>query len=290
MKSTYLGGLYMALAASIWGGMYVVSKILLENIAPFVLVWIRYLVASLTLAIGIAATGQSWRIRRRHLPLVAAIGIVGYALSIWLQFLGTKLSTAQMGAIITSTTPAFMVVFSRFILGEKITVRKAFSVGLATVGVLMIVGNAGFGQSDRLGGVILFAAALAWALMSVLVKLVPKSYSQLTVTFYAILVATLGITPAAAAQLLRSSPGIWLQPSIWSGVLYLGVISTAGAFFLWNKGLQLVNASSGGLYFFFQPLVGTFLGWLILGETVGFSFWLGAVLILTGIALVAKES
>lgn len=280
----------MALAASIWGVMYVVSKILLQNIAPLALVWIRYIVALLTLAITIAATGQSWRIYRRHLPLVAAIGIVGYALSIWLQFLGTKLSTAQTGAMITSAAPAFMVVFSRFILDEKITVRKGVSVGLATAGVLMIVGNAGFGHPDRLGSIVLFIAALAWALMSVLVKLVPTDYSQLTVTFYAILVATLGLTPAALEQLPHSLSAIWLRPSIWSGILYLGVISTAGAFFLWNKGLQLVDASSGGLYFFFQPLVGTFLGWLILGETVGFSFWVGALLILTGIALVVKES
>ncbi|MCY0882000.1 MAG: EamA family transporter, partial [Firmicutes bacterium] len=38
------------------------------------------------------------------------------------------------------------------------------------------------------------------------------------------------------------------------------------------------------------PLVGTFLGWLILGEAVGLSFWLGAALILSGVALVIAEA
>lgn len=79
------------------------------------------------------------------------------------------------------------------------------------------------------------------------------------------------------------------QPSIWGGLLYLGIISTACGFLLWNKGLQLMNASSGGLFFFLQPIVGTFLGWVLLGETIGWSFWIGTVLIFVGIFLVIKE-
>jgi drug/metabolite transporter (DMT)-like permease len=290
MNSRYLGGLYMALAASIWGGMYVVSKIMLTTVQPIELVWIRYVVALLALALSIVATRQSWKIRWRHLPLVAAVGIVGYAVSIWTQFLGTQLSTAQMGAMITSATPAFMVVFARVLLGEMITVRRAFSVGLATIGVLMIVGIGGLGSSYKLGGVILAIAAVTWALMSVLVKRIPQNYSQLTVTMYAIVIATIFITPAAVPQLMHTSPRIWLHPSMWSGVLYLGVVSTAGAFFLWNKGLQLVDASSGGLFFFFQPLVGTFLGWFVLGEVVGIPFWLGTALIVFSVILVLRDS
>lgn len=56
----------------------------------------------------------------------------------------------------------------------------------------------------------------------------------------------------------------------------MGVISTAGGFLLWNRGLQMLNASSGGIYFFFQPMVGALLGWLILGETINITFWIGS--------------
>lgn len=108
MSQRYLGAVFMALAASIWGGSYVVSKIVLETVQPLALVWLRYVVALVTLVLAILVTRQSWRIRWRDVPLVITIGIVGYAISIWTQFLGTKLSTAQMGAMITSATPAFM--------------------------------------------------------------------------------------------------------------------------------------------------------------------------------------
>lgn len=125
--------------------------------------------------------------------------------------------------------------------------------------------------------------------MSILVKKVPSHYSQLIVTTYAILCATIILTPFSVSQISMDQIQALKNPVIWSGVLYLGVVSTAGAFFLWNKGLQMVDAGSGGLYFFFQPMVGTLLGWLFLGEQVGLEYWLGSLLIFPGVLLVIRE-
>jgi len=289
MVKTYLGQVYLALAASIWGGMYVVSKIVLAVIQPLELVWLRYLVALFILVIIGVATRQSWYIRRKDIPIIFSIGVIGYFVSIWAQFAGTQLSTAQMGAVITSATPAFMVLFARALLNEKITLKKAVSVILATIGVLLIIGLGDIGSSIHLGGIILGVAALTWALMSVLVKRVPGDYSLLVLTTYAILAAFLVITPLVIPQINYSQLDLLSQPAIAGGVMYLGIVSTAGAFYLWNKGLQMVDAATGGLYFFFQPLVGTLLGWLFLGEQVGITFWIGALLILGGVVLVIKE-
>jgi drug/metabolite transporter (DMT)-like permease len=269
--------------------MYVVSKLVLGVVPPLLLVWLRYVVALVVLAAIGLATGQSWRLAWRDAPLIGSIGVIGYALSIWAQFLGTKLSTAQMGAIITSATPAFMVVFARLLLGERVTVRRGVSVASATVGVLLIVGSGGWQGGNAVGGLVLGVAALTWALMSVLVKRVPAQYSQWLVTTYAILLAAVVLTPTAVTQMQDVSWPVLGRPLVIGGVLYLGVVSTALAFFLWNQGLRLLDAASGGLFFFFQPLVGTLLGWWVLGEHVGLWFWLGAVLILGGALLVARE-
>lgn len=290
MSKDHIGSLYLALAATIWGGMYVVSKVVLTVISPLELVWLRYVIALIVLSSIGALTHQSWHIRRRDFPLILAIGVTGYAISIWTQFLGTKLSTAQMGAIITSATPAFMVVFARLLLKEKITFRKGLSIILATIGVLCIVGIGYIGKANQLGGLILGIAAITWALMSVLIKLIPSEYSQLVVTTYAIFIATVIITPFAASQINQAQIDALSHPAIWSGILYLGVVSTAFAFFLWNKGLQMVEAASGSLFFFFQPITGTLLGWLFLGEQVGITFWIGSILILNGVLLVVKEA
>ncbi|NMP23956.1 DMT family transporter [Sulfobacillus harzensis] len=288
MRSRYWGAIWMALAASIWGGMYVVSKIVLATVQPLMLLWLRYIVGLAALVLVLLVTRQPWRMRWRDALWVAAIGIVGYVISIWAQFLGTKLSSAQLGAMITSATPAFMVVFGRLLLGEKITVRRGISVVIATLGVLLIVGVGGVGRNYQAGGLILLLAALAWALMSVLVKRVPGRFPPLLVTTYAILIATIVVTPLSLRQWQGLSV-LLSHPILWGGVLYLGIISTAGAFFLWNQGLKMVDASSGGLYFFFQPLVGTFLGWLVLGEQVSWTFWVGAAFIVLGVLLVIRE-
>ena len=142
---------------------------------------------------------------------------------------------------------------------------------------------------EHLGGVILGLAAVTWALMSVLVIKVPRECSLLVITTYAILAATVAMTPLAVLQMEAAHWQVILRPAILSGILYIGIVSTAGAFYFWNKGLQLVDAGSGGLYFFFQPLVGTLFGWIFLGEQVGVPFWIGSALIFAGVLLVIRE-
>jgi len=285
----YLGPAYLTLTASLWGGVYVISKVVLEVLPALELIWIRYVLALIALGLFGLVTGVSWRLPRKSLPLIGLIGLIGYFLSIWAQFAGTHLSSAQMGSVITSATPAFMVIFAKIILNETITARKAISLVLATVGVLCIVGIGDAARDFRLGGLILVLAALSWALMSVLIKKIPPGASLIVVTAYAILVATIAMTPLALSQMKAEHLQVLSQPMVWGGVLYMGTISTAGAFYFWNKGLQLVEAGSGSLYFFFQPLVGTLLGWLFLGEQVGWSFWLGSALIFAGVLLVIRE-
>ncbi|MGE7764928.1 DMT family transporter [Peribacillus sp. NPDC096540] len=289
MKNTLLGSLYLSLAASIWGGMYVVVKVVVDSVPPLELVWFRYLIAIAALLIIGIVTKQSWRIEKRDWLLIFMIGLIGNTISIVTQEIGTMLSTAQMGAIITSTTPAFMVLFARIILKEKITFKKALSIILATIGVCIIVGNAHINSSNQLGAVSLLIAALTWSLMSVLIKRVPGQYSQIVVTTYAILVSIAILTPFTITRLDKLDFQAMMHPTIWGGLLYLGVISTACAFLLWNRGLQILNASSGGLFFFFQPIVGTFLGWLLLGEQIGLPFWIGTILIFIGVIFVIRE-
>lgn len=289
MSIKVIGALFLSLAASIWGAMYVVVKVVVDVVPPLELVWIRYVIAVMVLAIVGLCMKQSWKIAKKDWLIIFLVGLIGNTISIVTQEIGTMLSTAQMGAMITATTPAFMVVFARFILKEKITIKKCISILLATFGVVIIVGNGQIDGTQQLGGFSLLIAALSWALMSVLVKKVPGHYSQIVFTTYSAMIAVILLTPFVLPKLNDLNLSSLLQPTISGGLLYLGVISTAGGFLLWNKGLQLMNASSGGLFFFFQPIVGTFLGWLLLEETIGMSFWFGTILIFSGVFIVIND-
>lgn len=255
MKNTIIGSLFLIIASSIWGGMYVVVKVVVSVIPPLELVWIRYIIALVALVIIGLVTKQKWKIKKKHIGLITAISIVGYVISIVTQETGTMLSSAQMGAIITSTTPAFMVVFASLMLKERLTFKKAISVSLATIGVIIIVGIDDINMSSMLGGISLIIAALTWALMSVLIKCLPSGYSQIVVNTYATLIAFVVLTPFVITKLTKLNLAELTNPSIWGGLLYLGIVSTAIAFLLWNRGLQLLNASGGGVFFFFNPLL-----------------------------------
>ena len=289
MRNLIIGAICLSLAASIWGAMYVVVKVVVEVVPPLELVWMRYLIAVIALGIIGIMMRQSWKIAKKDWLIIFLVGLIGNTISIVTQEMGTMLSTAQMGAIITATTPAFMVVFARLILKESISLKKCLSIALATIGVGIVVGNGQIDVTQQLGGLYLLLAALTWALMSVLVKKVPSHYSQIVVTTYTSMIAVMLLTPFVLPRLKNLNLASVLQPTISGGLLYLGIISTAGGFLLWNKGLQLMNASNGGLFFFFQPIVGTFLGWLLLEETIGLSFWIGSLLIFSGVFIVIRD-
>ncbi|HZG59950.1 MAG TPA: EamA family transporter [Anoxybacillus sp.] len=293
MKNHFLGAVYLSLAASIWGGMYVVSKYVLDFVPPLTLVLFRYIIAFAVLFSILKITQRNktrLRFQKNDWMLFAWIGFIGYFVSISLQFIGTKLSDAHTGALITSATPAFIVLFAKLVLKESITIRKLAALFFATVGVVIVIGFKENTAHSFWGSIILVGAAVTWALLSVYVKLASFRFSILTITTYAILFAIFFTAPLAVWE-LQSNEMILNNTYVILGILYLGIVSTTGAFFLWNKGMELMDAGIGSLFFFFQPLVGSFFGWLLLGEHLDKNFFIGGLFILvSAFIVVAKQN
>ena len=292
MKQTILGAICLSLAASIWGGMYVVSKYVLDFIPPLTLVWLRFIIAFVVLYMILKIAEKKQKktvtIRKKDWLLFAWIGFIGYFISITCQFIGTKLSDAHTGSLVTSATPAFMVIFAAIILKEKLTARRLLSTIIATIGVIIVIGWDIEIGSYFIGTIILVGAAITWALLSVYVKIASAKFSSLVITTYAIFFSLFFITPFMIWE-FQSNPIEHMNMYVLLGVLYLGIVSTAGAFFLWNKGLELMDASIGSLFFFFQPIVGSLLGWFLLNETLSSNFFIGGILIICSVLITTFE-
>lgn len=284
-KQQLFGALCLTLAAAIWGGVYVVSKVVLDVIPPFTLLIIRFAIALLVLGAFVVARKEY--IAKKDFPMVMVIAFVGVTISIAAQFVGTKLSTAHMGALITSASPAFIAIFAVWLLKERINWKQLTGILLATAGVLIVIGvpDEADAQSSLAGNLILLLAAVSWGLYTVLSKKATQTYSSLSVTTYVALFGLIFTSPVMVWE-LSVTPVSWqFGWDIWAGVLYIGIISTAGAFYLWNKGFELMQAGSGAVFFFVQPIVGAFLGWLLLHEHLGIHFFAGALFIFLGVAL-----
>ncbi|MBI3243854.1 MAG: DMT family transporter [Chloroflexi bacterium] len=287
-----LGALSGLAAASIWGGMYVVSDVVLETVPPFTLLVARLLLGMISLAIMAALITP--RTGRRHprtslLPLLG-IGFVGYGLSLGFQFWGTKLSTAANGALITSAAPAFIAVFAFWLLRESLTPARLAALVLATLGVVTVVFDleaVRLGADVLWGNVALFGAAVTWGLYSVLVK---RAAAQGTPTLSITVMAPAGglavAVPLAIWELVFARATIGrITTGVIGGTLFLGVVCTALAVYLWNKSFELLDTTVASLLFFAQPVVGAILSAWLLKEPLGAQFFAGGAMILLGVLL-----
>lgn len=284
MSNTVRGAIYGITAAAIWGGMYVISDVVLKTIPPFTLLTIRLIMGALVLAPFVLR--QSARPTRQEILRMMAVGFVGFGISVGAQFVGTDKSTAVNGTLVTSSSPAFILLFAAILLRERLTTQRIAAVALATIGVIVIIdpANADFTSETFAGDAALALAALTWGLYSVLVRKVSAQLDTLIVTFFAFLGGLVLTIPAAALELPSRPIGDVTLTTIF-GVLYLGVVSTAGAMWLWNRAFALVDASVASLFFFAQPLVGTLLSVLLLNQQMTLNLWIGSGLIAAGVLL-----
>ena len=284
-KEQFLGYAAGLAAAAIWGGMYVVSKVILDVIPPFSLLSSRLILGFIVLFSIAIFTKHPVR-TFAQVRSYFLVGFVGYGISLGFQFLGTKLSTASNGSLVTSSTPALVLPFAFLLLKEKITKWKVAAIVLATFGVLAIIDlrSVDLSSSLFLGNLSLTGAAITWALYSVLVRKYTKSNDIIFAT--AIMLAG-GLPVSIPFGVWEYSTVGWgfIDLNVILGILFLGIISTALAMFLWNYAFTQISATQASLTFFAQPLVGTFLGWFFLKENITPLVLVGGGLICLGIYL-----
>lgn len=284
------GMIYGASAAAIWGGMYVVSDVVLEVIPPFTLLLLRLIFGALSL--GVFAIGKPFpKLSLKQWGFITLIGVIGYGISLGSQFVGTDLSTAINGAIVTSATPAFVVLFAVIILKEQLTIQRLLAVILATIGVMVIIdfSQADFSSETFVGNLFLGMAAISWGLYSILTRWADDkipALDTLDITLVSFVGGFLLIIPASMFELSQTTINLSdITPGVIAGILFLGVVSTAIAFWLWNRAFILLDASTVSLLFFVQPISGAFLGWFFLGQAMTPRIWAGGALIAIGLLL-----
>jgi len=265
-----------------------VSKVIMEVIPPFSLLTMRLVLGSASLLLVSYFIKVSTSTRQIITYLL--VGFVGYGISLSFQFIGTKLSTASNGALVTSATPALVLPFAYFLLKEKLTPLKISATLIASIGVIIIIdlGSLDFSSELFWGNISLVLAAVSWAAYSVLVS---KYGSGSNVVFSTAIFLLGGLPVSIPATLIEYNTVGWgeITLTIIYGILFLGIVSTAIAMYLWNYAFTKLSASQASLTFFAQPLVGTLLGWYFLNEKITLLTLLGGAFIFFGIYLSTRQ-
>jgi drug/metabolite transporter (DMT)-like permease len=273
-------GFLAALAASaIWGGMYVISRVVLEVIPPLPLVALRMLISALAIFGLYLVLRRNWQIPKSAWTRVAIMGIVGYVISISAQFIGTKLAGAALGSLITTASPLFTVAIAAIFGLEKVALRAWVGLALGMVAVYLLSGVSGGG--DATGALWLVLAAFTWGVLGVVGGQTVAKLDAFAVTAWASLIGFIG---TSALIPFETSPIRFeaINLPVILGILYLGIVSTAVAFALWVYGVSRAGSVLSGIAFFAQPVVGSLLGALLLKEQLNSSFVLAAGLLFLG--------
>jgi drug/metabolite transporter (DMT)-like permease len=281
-------------AAALWGGMYVVSKWGFGLVPPVTLGFLRVALGAGTLWLVVAGRGDGSP-SREEWSTFAALG-AWVTLTVAAQFVGTELTNASQGSLLTVLTPVFTVALGAFVLGERVTRAKSAGMTVAGVGTAVVLAGryefASVAAGNLLGVALLFVASAAWAGYTVWGLRAVRRHGALRAATYSSLasVPMLGVLAAGELWYLGRSPAdLPLTVESVGAVLYLGVASTAAAWFLWYKGLEYVSAGTVAVFFFAQPVVGAALGAALLGEALGPGFVAGGALMAVGIWIVGRE-
>jgi drug/metabolite transporter (DMT)-like permease len=242
------------------------------------------IVISLAVLAPFAIRARFWRVTRGQLWRLTLIGLAGYTASLSLQFIGTALTSASLGSLITSASPALVVVFAT-LAGERPTTRALLALGVALAGVALIAGVDVTSGVSLPGALALLGAAVSWALYTVMGRTLARGIPLVTALFWGLLIGGLTVAPLAAPQWPSLAAISHYSLTLWLEILYLGAIAMALAFFLWNYGFAHLSADVGAVFGLAQPLVGVALGVTLLGERLAPLAALGGAAILAGAAL-----
>jgi drug/metabolite transporter (DMT)-like permease len=286
---------YASLAASMaLVGSYVgLSKLLVAVFPVFLLAWLRFGIAALTML--------HWA---RREPNEATLSPHNRMLLFWESFLGNflfsicmlygvKLTSALAAGITMAGIPAAVAFLSWLFLRERITPRVGVAIVMAIVGIVLLAlarGSPGGGVSASPWGYVLLLAAMFCEASYVVIgkrltgQVSPKRISALINLWGLALVTPLGLWQALSFPFAEVTPGTW------GLLLFYAVSASTISVWLWMRGLREVPAPRAGVFTVWLPITAAAVGVGLLGETFTALHVVALMLALGGLLLVTWPS
>jgi len=283
MTQGRLGALLEALLVTfLWSTSYILTKIGLTEISPLVLVSLRYVVASLVLVPVAVLRGEHRTLDRMAALKLVFLGITGYSVAQGLQCVGLYHLPAVTVTFILNFTPIIVLILGLAFMKTTPTPRQVSGIVLVIAGAYIYFGGV---PADNLTGVIMtLVSGLGWATYLVAGRAFfkPGEIGPLGLSAFAMGAGTVFI--AGSAWVYEGFTA--LSPGGWGIVLWLGVVNTAAAFFLWNHALQRVEAFEISIMQNTMLIQIAILSVIFLGERLTASKILGMAAVFVGVLIV----
>lgn len=268
----------------LWSSSYVLVKIGLSQISPLTLVALRYVVASSILIPLASLRGKAVQFtERKTLLKLVILSLSGYTVAQGLQCVGLFYLPAVSVTFILNFTPIIVLVLGVIILREYPTLLQLAGMVLVLSGAYLFF-NAPLSYSSIMGVLITLFSGLGWATFLVLSRLlfINDEVNTLGLTAFSMGFGTLILV--IAAYFVEGLTRVTLYS--WGIIIWLGVVNTALAFFLWNHALRRLGAFEISILQNTMLIQIALLSWFFLGERLTIVKVIPMALVFVGVLIV----
>lgn len=215
-------------------------------------------------------------------------GIFSMVFFNWCYFTAIEELSLSIAVILLYTGPAFVVLLSRLLFGEKITILKFLSLLITAAGCVLVIEVFPLSVSTlTLYGLLVgLGSGFGYALYSIFGKYALRKYSSLTVITYTFVFASVVLIPTSG---LTIETELFYQQNVWLNMLGLGIFPTALAYLLYTKGLSMVESSRASIAATVEPVVATLLGVFVFAEKLDYLQVAGMILVIIAVILIQLE-
>ena len=267
----------------------VAVKYAVSVVAPLPFVAMRFTLAGLLLLGAARFLGSGGGVERRDLLSMMGVGAVGVGMTNMLFTSGVNLTNASDTALLYAVVPVWGIILGSMLGLERPTLRGVLGVGIAFLGIAVVVyGGLGGSGSSLEGNLLVLGATVCWGSYTVLSLPLLEKYSPLVVAAYTMLFGGLAALPFALPGLLSVN---WdaMSGGVWAAVAYSTVLVAAFGFFAWQRGASLLGANKVLVYQYLITFVGVVSGIVLLGEGLGVEKIIGGAIILFGVYLARRQ-
>lgn len=272
----------------VWGSTYLALRIMVEEMPPLLGSGLRALAASGLLAAALAAVGGRRRLRvnRSEFAACALIGILLPALGQGLVTLAEDGGAPSgLTALIVASVPLWAI-FYRMVAGDRPPATTITGVLIGFAGAAFLIASNGLaGDIPTWALLAVVLASMTWAFGSWLLPQLRVPRDSFVLVVYEMLVGGALLTVVGLAHGEQWSPAAYSSRT-WTAWMYLVVVGSIIGFSTYAWLLQSTSLSVASTYAYVSPVVALFLGWLILSESVTARTLLGALVVVSGVALV----
>lgn len=281
------GYLFAIGATALWSGNFIIARGLNESIPPISLAFWRWVVAVIVfLSFALKPLIAQRYILKEHICYLAITALLGITTFNTLIYLAGHTTTALNLSLISITFPVFIIILSRLLFGEQITINKGIGIILVATGVVLLVTRGNVASlaniTFAIGDVWMLIAAIIFAIYSILIRHKPAGLSIWSFLLSTFILGLVFLFPFFIWE-YTTSPPVEFDTKTVGSILYVGIFASLSAFVLWNKAIMVIGPTKAGMIYYTLPLFSGALAYLILKEDISMVHLYSALLIVSGI-------